>query len=181
MPKQYIVIAKTIWRHWFWILIIIIIILAVYREYLAAIILTVIFIVFFLFSYIPALFFKGRLTRFMKKYYRIEDIIVAKKLKKKINKIREKMFNLSQKQEKKSWLIAFLNKQYIYYHEQTIAKFIELYNKGFTEKEIFEGLLEFELKTRAEVKVITDNLIKLNRLSDREISVKEHKKKQRFA
>ncbi|MFX1322268.1 MAG: hypothetical protein ACFFAQ_11560 [Promethearchaeota archaeon] len=181
MPKKYIVIFKTILRHWFWILVLIIIILAVYQEYVAAIVITVIFIVFFILSYIPALFFKTRLTRIMKKYYRVEDIIVAKKLKKKVNKIREKMFDLSQKQEKKNWLITFLNKQYIYYHEQTIAKFLELYNKGFTEKEIFEGLLEFELKTRAEVKSITDSLIRLNRLSDREISVKEHKEKQRFA
>lgn len=117
----------------------------------------------------------------MKKYYRIEDTIIAKKLKKKINKIREEMFDLSQKQEKKNWLITFLNKQYIYYHEQSIAKFMELYNKGFSEKEIFEGLQEFELKTRAEVKIIAENLIKLNRLNEREISVKEHREKQRFA
>ena len=117
----------------------------------------------------------------MKKYYRIEDTIVAKKLKKKINKIREEMFDLSQKQEKKNWLITFLNKQYIYYHEQTIAKFMELYNKGFSEKEIFEGLQDFELKTRVEVKSITESLIRLNKLSEREVSVKEHKEKQRFA
>jgi len=181
MPKKYIVIFKTIGRHWFWILVLVIIILAIYGEYIAAIVLSVIFLVFFLLSYIPALFFKNRLSRLMKKYYRIEDTILARKLKKKINKIREEMFDLSQKQEKKNWLIAFLNKQYIYYHEQTIAKFMELYNKGFTEKEIFEGLQEFELKTRAEVKMIAENLIKLNRLSEREISVKEHREKQRFA
>jgi hypothetical protein len=181
MPKKYIVIAKSIWRHWFWILVLIIIILAVYQEYIAAIIISVVFIVFFLLSYIPPLFFKNRLKRLMKKYYRIEDIIVARKSNKKINKIREKMFDLSQKQEKKNWLITFLNKQYIYYHEQTIAKFIELYNKGFSEKEIFEGLQEFELKTRVEVKIITESLIKLKRLSEREISVKEHKEKMRFA
>ncbi|MFX0043442.1 MAG: hypothetical protein ACFE8L_11060, partial [Candidatus Hodarchaeota archaeon] len=124
MPKKYIVIAKTIWRHWFWILVIVIIILAIYRQYLAAIIISVIFIAFFLLSYIPTIFFKKRLTRVLKKYYRIEDTIVAKMLKKKVNKIREDMFDLSQKQEKKNWLITFLNKQYIFYHEQTIAKFM---------------------------------------------------------
>ena len=181
MPKKYIVIFKTIARNWFWILVAIIIILAINREYIAAIVLSVIFIAFFLLSYIPALFFKNRLTRLMKKYYRIEDTIVAKKLKKKINKVREEMFELSQKLEKKKWLIIFLNKQYIFYHEETITKFMELFNKGFSEKEIFEGLQEFELKTRAEVKNITENLVKLNRLNEREISVKEHRKKQRFA
>lgn len=181
MPKKYVVIFKTIGRHWFWILVLIIIILAIYTEYIAAIVLSVIFLVFFLLSYIPALFFKNRLKRLMKKYYRIEDTIIAKKLKKKISKIREEMFDMSQKQEKKNWLITFLNKQYIYYHEQTIAKFMELYNKGFSEKEIFEGLQDFELKTRVEVKSITESLIKLNKLSERDVSVKEHKKKQRFA
>ncbi|MFX1410204.1 MAG: hypothetical protein ACFFA6_07620 [Promethearchaeota archaeon] len=181
MPKKYIVILKTIARNWFWILVVIIIILAILREYLTAIILSVIFIAFFLLSYIPALFFKNRLTRLMKKYYRIEDTILAKKLKKKINKVREEMFELSQKLEKKKWLIIFLNKQYIFYHEETIAKFMELFNKGFSEKEIFEGLQEFELKTRAEAKTITETLVKLNRISEREISVKEHREKQRFA
>ncbi|MFX1315336.1 MAG: hypothetical protein ACFE9T_05695 [Promethearchaeota archaeon] len=181
MPKKYMIILKTIARNWFWILVAIIIILAIYQEYLAAIILSAIFIAFFLLSYIPSLFFKNRLTRLMKRYYRIEDTIVAKKLKKKINKVREEMFELSQKLEKKKWLIIFLNKQYIFYHEETIAKFMELFDKGFSEKEIFEGLQEFEIKTRAEVKTITENLVKLNRVSEREISVKEHREKQRFA
>jgi len=40
---------------------------------------------------------------------------------------------------------------------------------------------EFKIETRAEIKAIQDLLIKLDRLDDREVSVKEHKEKQRFA
>lgn len=90
------------------------------------------------------------------------------------------MFELSQKQEKKDWLITFLNKQYIFYHEKTIAKFEEVYNKGFSEKEILDNLKDYKVTTRTEIKAIKDSLVKLNRLSERKISVKEHKDKQRF-
>ena len=116
----------------------------------------------------------------MKKFYKIEDELIARKFKKPLQKIQDEMFELSQKQEKKEWLIAFLNKQYIFYHEKTIAKFEEVYNKGFSEKEILDNLKDYKVTTRAEIKAIKDSLVKLNRLSERVISVKEHKDKQRF-
>jgi hypothetical protein len=138
-------------------------------------------LVLFVLSYIPRLFFKRKLNNFLNKFYKIEDELVARKFKKPLQKIQDDMFELSQKQEKKDWLITFLNKQYIFYHEKTIAKFKEAYNKGFTEKEILDNLKDFKVATRAEIKIIKETLIKLNRLSEREISVKEHKDKQRFA
>ena len=116
----------------------------------------------------------------MKNLYKIEDDTIAKKFNKPISKIREDMFELSQDQEKKKWLIIFLNKQYIRYHQDTIQAFKESYNKGFTEKEILDNLKEYKVETRAEIKAIKDSLIKLNRLSEREVTVKEHKEKQRF-
>jgi hypothetical protein len=180
MPKKYVIFFKTIGRNWFFLPVVIIVILAIYQQFIPAIVLSAIFLVLFLLSYIPALFFKNRLTRSMKKYYRIDDVTLSRKLEKKVEKIREEMFQLSQNQESKSWLIVFLNKQYIFYHENTIEKFKELYNEGYTEKEVFDKLVEYELKTRAEVKAILENLIRLNRISEREISVKEHLDKQRF-
>ncbi len=137
-------------------------------------------LVLFLLSFIPTLLFKRKLNKFLKKFYKIEDELVARKFKKTLQKIQDEMFELSQKQEKKDWLITFLNKQYIFYHEKTIAKFEEVYNKGFSEKEILDNLQEFKVTTRAEIKAIKDTLVKLNRLSEREISVKEHKDKKRF-
>ncbi|MHA2474341.1 MAG: hypothetical protein ACXAES_14035, partial [Promethearchaeota archaeon] len=78
------------------------------------------------------------------------------------------------------WLIVFLNKQSIYYHEETIQAFKDAYNKGYSEKEILDALNDYKITTRAEIKLIKDTLVKLIRLSDRDISVKEHKEKQRF-
>ncbi len=180
MPKKYIVIAKTIGRKWFLILVVIIIIVVIYSR-IAAIWISGITLVLFILSYIPKLFFKNKIQKFMKKFYKIEDEIIARKFKKRIEVIRDELFELSQNQEKKKWLIAFLNKQYIFYHEETIVKFSEVYNKGFSEKEILDNLKEYKITTRAEIKIIKESLVKLNRLNDREISVKEHREKQRFA
>ena len=117
----------------------------------------------------------------MKKFYKIEDELIARKLKTSIKKIREELFNLSQNQQKRKWVIIFLNKQYIRYHQDTIEAFKDVYNKGYNEKEMLDNLKEFKIDTRAEIKAIQEILIKLDRLDDREISVKEHKDKQRFA
>ncbi|MFX0142787.1 MAG: hypothetical protein ACFE9C_01820 [Candidatus Hodarchaeota archaeon] len=179
MPKKYIVIIKTIGRKWFLFIVAVILIVAIY-DTIVAIWMSGITLVLFLLSYIPRLLFKRKLNKFLKKFYKIEDDLIARKFKKPLQKIQDDMFELSQKQEKKNWLIVFLNKQYIFYHEKTIAKFEEVYNKGFTEKEILDNLKDFKVTTRAEIKVIKDSLVKLDRLSEREISVKEHKDKQRF-
>ncbi|MHA2035407.1 MAG: hypothetical protein ACW98X_03175 [Promethearchaeota archaeon] len=180
MPKKYIVFLKTIGRKWFAFLIIAIIVITFFNP-IAAIWMAVITIILFVLSYIPRLFFKNKLHKFMKGFYKIEDELIARKLKKSLEKVREEMFELSQSQEKKNWLIVFLNKQYIFYHHETIQAFKEVYNKGFTEKEILDNLKDYKVNTRMEIKAIKDGLIKLERLSEREISVKEHKEKQRFA
>jgi hypothetical protein len=116
----------------------------------------------------------------MKTYYRIDDKTIARKMGSPLQKIREKMFNLSQKQAKKNWLIIFMNKQYFFYHQHTIDGFMELYNKGYGDKELLEELNEFELESKVEIKLITETLIKYERLSDREISVEERRKQERF-
>jgi len=179
LPKKYIVVIKTIGRKWFIILVIIILIVAIYSP-IAAIWMSGITLILFFMSYIPEMFFKRKLNKFMKKYYKIEDELLARKFNKPLQKIQDIMFDLSQKQEKKVWLITFLNKQYVYYHEKSMQKFEEVYNKGYSEKEILDNLKDYKITTRAEIKVIKDTLVKLNRLKEREISVKEHKEKQRF-
>jgi hypothetical protein len=180
MPKKYIVFFKTIGRKWFLFLVLIIIITAIFDP-IVAIWMAAITIILFIISYIPRLFFKNKLHRFIKGFYKIEDELISRKLKKPLAKVREEMFELSQNQAKKNWLIVFLNKQYIFYHQETIQAFKEVYNKGFTEKEILDSLKEFKVNMRGEIKAIKDTLIKLERLSEREVSVKEHKEKQRFA
>ncbi|MFX1573248.1 MAG: hypothetical protein ACFFB0_10910 [Promethearchaeota archaeon] len=179
MPKKYIVFFKTIGRKWFLFLIIIIIIVAIYNP-IAAIWMTGITLILFFLSYIPGILFKKKLLKFMNKFFKIEDELIARTLKKPLKRIQEYMFDFSQKQDKKKWLIVFLNKQYIFYHQKTIQAFMDLFKKGYSEKEILDNLTDYKIDIRAEVKAIKDTLIKLKRISEREISVKERYEKQRF-
>ena len=151
-----------------------------WKDLSVAIIVTIIFIVLLVLSYIPKIYFSQKLKKFMFNYYRIEDKTIAKELGRTLSDVQEKMFNIWQKQGYKDWLIIFLNKHYIFYHELTIEKFKEFYKKGFADKEILGKLKEYDIETRAEVKSIEDSLIKYNRLTKREISVKEHRDKERF-
>ena len=97
MPKKYIVIAKTIGRKWFLILVVIIIIVAIYSP-IVAIWMSGITLVLFLLSYVPKLFFINKLNKFMKKFYKIEDELIARKFNKPIEVIRDELFELSQNQ-----------------------------------------------------------------------------------
>jgi hypothetical protein len=180
MPKKYIVILKTIGRKWFLILVVVIIIIFFITP-VAAIWMTIITIILYLLSYIPELFFSRRLMRFMLKFYSLDDKTIARKLKRPLDKIQEKLFILSQKQERKNWLIIYLNKKYFFYNEKAIESFKEFYSKGLGEKEILEKLINYNIKTRAVIKTIEETLIKNNRLKERETSVKEFREKERYS
>lgn len=124
-----------------------------------------IFLTGFILSYIPSLSSKRRLIKILNQYDKIEDKFVAKKLDRSVSKIRSQMHNLSKRQKHKKWLIVFLNKRYIYYSQDTIEKFLHLYENGFHEKKILETMKKkSELKTRAEIKAIEDALTNSKRL-----------------
>ena len=179
MPEKLTVLLKSIGRRWFLFLIIIIIIVAIfYLE--VGIWMAGITLVLYVLSYIPNLIFGNKLKRFLKTHDTIDDKTIANTLQRKYEEIQEKLFKLAQKQKKKSWLIVFLNKRYIFYSDKTITKFNELYNNGFGEKEILEALQKYKVNTRAEIKSIEETLIKNDRLTEREISVKEFRDRKRF-
>ena len=185
MPKKYVIFYKRILRLWFLFLIAGILIVALYEyekfeRFYGAIIITIVSLVVLIVLYLRSLMFTRKLLKLMKTYYRIDNKTIARKMGSPLQKIREKMFNLSQKQAKKNWLIIFINKQYFFYHQQTIDGFMELYNKGYGDKELLEELNEFELESKAEIKLITETLIKYERLGEREISVEERRKQERF-
>ncbi len=163
MPKKYIVYIKTLWRSWFIFLVIIILITAIYNP-ITAIILTIITIVLFVLSFVPSFFFKNRLLRFLKKYGRIEEKDVIKEFLKDSNKIKTSIFKLSQQQMNKNWLIIFLENHYIFYHEDIVNKFKDYYHQKLGEKEIFEKMNKLEIKTRAEIKIITETLERNGRI-----------------
>ena len=179
MPEKLTVILKSIGRKWFLILILIIAVVAIFNLQ-AGIWMTGITLILYGLSYIPNLFFSNKLKRFLKNQTTIDDKTISKHFKRKYEEIQERLFELSQKQRKKNWLIIFLNKQYFFFNTLTVAKFKELYNKGFGEKEILERLKKFKVNTRAEIKAIEETLIKHDRLAEREISVKQYREKQRY-
>lgn len=157
MVKKYIKIAKRIWRLWFLILIAIIIVVAI-NNLLAAIILTIITLILFVASYIPSFFFKTRLIRYLKDYYRITEDEINQRFNDKQEKVRKILFELFQNQEEKDWLIILLNNSYIFYNSDMVEKYKEFHEKGYGEKKIFNLLQKVNMETRAEVKEIKNTL-----------------------
>ena len=121
--KKSKVIFKSITKYWFYIGIIIIIIIAIlYLDF--AIWLTIIGVVLCIISFIPSLFFEKNIVKLMENYYKIEDEMIAQELKRPLEKVQEKMYDLAQSQGNKAWLIVYLNKRYIFYHQEIVKKFI---------------------------------------------------------
>jgi len=179
MPNKIIVFFKRVGRNWF-LIFLIAVIFVFFIEPILAIWLVGIAIILYLLSYLPNLFFKRSFKAKMMEYYMIEEDTIAYKMKKPLRKIREELFKLSQKQRKKPYLIVYLDNRYIYFHEESVNKFNELYKKGFGEKEILEGMKKYDLQTKSEVKCILNTLKKFNRLPEREISVKEYRDKDTY-
>ncbi|MFX0012551.1 MAG: hypothetical protein ACFE9R_19720 [Candidatus Hermodarchaeota archaeon] len=180
MPGKFVKTLKTIGRKWFIILVIVILIVFIFNQ-LAAIIITIITIVLFALSYIPTLIFYKKFDNFLNDVESIDDKMAARKLKRPIAQIQQRMYKLSKKQSKKETLIVFSNRHYCYYSERVIAAFKTYYNKGLGEKEVLEKLTRFDIKTRTEIKIIEETLIKHDRLDERKVSVKEYRDKQRYS
>ncbi|MBY9003956.1 MAG: hypothetical protein KGD73_08295 [Candidatus Lokiarchaeota archaeon] len=179
MLEKFKVILLSFRKYWILIVAFIILIISFYNL-ITAIWITVIVIVIYLITDVPSLIFSVKFKKFIKEYKSIDDKTISKLLKKPLKKIQDQMFLMSINQKKKEWLIIFLNKQYIFFNVNTIEAFTKLYNVGLGEKEILEKLINFKVMTRAQVKLIEETLIKNNRLSQRETSVKEYREKQRF-
>ncbi|GAG62926.1 unnamed protein product [marine sediment metagenome] len=180
MPGKFVKTLKTIGRKWF-IFLIVVIIIIFFFEQIAAIIITIITIILFGISYVPTLMFSKKLNKFLSNINVIEDKSVARRLKRPLSQVQEKMYKLSKDQNKEDWLITFYNGHYSFYNEKVIKKFKNFYNKGLGEKEILEQLKNFEINTRAEVKAIEETLVNNDRLEGRKVSVKEYRDKKRYS
>jgi len=180
MPGKFVKALKTIGRKWF-IFLIVVIIIIFFFEQIAAIIITIITIILFGISYVPTLMFSKKLNKFLSNINVIEDKSVARRLKRPLSQVQEKMYKLSKDQNKEDWLITFYNGHYSFYNEKVIKKFKNFYNKGLGEKEILEQLKNFEINTRAEVKAIEETLVNNDRLEGRKVSVKEYRDKKRYS
>ena len=173
------IIIKSLRKYWILIVALIIFLIAFYNL-VAAIWITVIVIVIYLITDVPSLIFSIKFKKFIKEFYAIDDKTIANLLKKPLKKMQERLFLMSLNQKAKDWLIIYINKQYVFFNEKTIKAFNILYKKGLGEKEILEKMTKFNVKTRAQVKLIEETLIKNNRLVQRKLSVKEYREQQRF-
>lgn len=180
MPGKFVKTLKTIGRKWFIFLVVVILIVFIFNP-LAAIIITIITIVLFALSYVPTLLFYKKFNNFLNEVDSIDDRTAAKKLKRPLAQIQERMHHLSKKQSKRFSLIIYSNGHYKYYNENIINSFKTYYKKGLGEKEVLEKLKRFDIETRTEIKIIEETLIKHDRLEDRKISVKEYRDKQRYS
>lgn len=180
MPGKFVKALKTIGRKWFIFLIVIILIVFYFNQF-AAIIITIITIILFGISFVPTLLFSKKLNKFLSDINVIEDKSVARRLKRPLSQVQEKMYKLSKNQNKKDWLITFYNGHYSFYNEKVIKKFKVFFNKGLGEKEILGQMKNFEINTRAEIKAIEDTLVNNDRLEVRKVSVKEYRDKKRYS
>ena len=170
---------KAIKKYWIFIFAVIVIAIA-FTNLSIAIWITLIAIIVYLASWIPSIIFSRNFKKIMKGYKTFDDITIAKKIGKPLNKVQEHMFILSQKQTNKDWVIIYINKHYQFYNESIIKKYKKLYNNGLGEKEILENFNESYIKTRPEVKAIEETLIRTDRIDERSISVKEYRDKKRY-
>ncbi|MFW9828278.1 MAG: hypothetical protein ACFFEY_11855 [Candidatus Thorarchaeota archaeon] len=155
-----------------WAFLIVSIIIIFLFNKLLAIWVTLVLLVLAIIVYIYSLTFKRKIIRTIQKYNRITDTDIAEELNSRIEKIRDKLAKLHKHQKKRIGLFVFLNSRYIFYNDETINEFKQLYSKGLKEKEILENLKKsIDIKTRAEVKVIKDTLINHKKLEKKDIEI----------
>lgn len=124
------------------------------------------FFLIYLVSYLITLSSKRRLLRLINLNLIISDKEIADKIKRPLDEIRKTLLTLSKNQKNKKWLIVFLNNRYIFLNEKGVENFIQLYERGYSEKKILESLQnEMGIRSRAEVRAIQTTLANHKRLN----------------
>lgn len=153
-------------KHFVFYFFLLIIVLIFFINRIAGIWLAGSFFVIYFLSYLVSQSSKRRLLRSIRNYLIISDKEIAAKLNRPLEDIKSILFSLSKNQRKKKWLIAFLNKRYLFLNEQAVKHFELLYYKGYNEKKILESLQhKMRIKSRAEVKAIVTTLTDHNRIT----------------
>jgi hypothetical protein len=144
----------------------IILILYFYNQLVGIFLASLVFVVYLVF-FLISLSSKRRLLREILEYPIISDKEISNKINRPLDDVRNILFSLSKNQEKRKWLIVFLNKRYIFLNENTVNNFKQLYHMGYNEKQILEHLQQnTRIKSRAEVKAIELTLTNQNRLNE---------------
>jgi Ca2+/Na+ antiporter len=163
-----IIFVGIIKKVYFYLVLVVVLIIFLYNQILAIWLATFIFIIYFSVFFITVSS-KKNLLKSLQEYLLISDTEIAKKLQRRVDDIRRDLFSLAKNQKKKKWLIVYLNKRYLFLNMQAVEIFIQLYSRGFNEKQIFENLQpRMNIKSRAEVKAIQNTLANQNRLVNSE-------------
>lgn len=158
-------------KYWFY-LSLFIVVLMFFINSIVSIISVSIFALGLITYYLISSNLKYKLLRYMKQYDLIEDTQISEELTIPLKVVRDVMRSIAKKQKKKEWLVAIINNRSVFYNSIFITKFIDLYNEGLNEKGILNALNEhYSIRSRAEIKVIEDILIKENKLDERDYSV----------
>ena len=159
-----IIFVGIIKKIYFYLVLVVALIIFLYNQILALWLAIFIFIIYFSVFFITVSS-KKNLLKSLQEYLLISDTEIAKKLQRRVDDIRRDLFSLAKNQKKKKWLIVYLNKRYLFLNMQAVEIFIQLYSRGFNEKQIFENLQpRMKIKSRAEVKAIQNTLANQNRL-----------------
>ena len=145
----------------------IILIIYIYNQVVGIFLASLVFVVY-LVSFLISLSSKRSLLRVIRDYPIISDKEISNKLERPLDDVRNILFSLSKNQNKKKWLIVFLNNRYIFLNESAVENFKQLYHMGYNEKKILEHLQrKTRIKSRAEVKAIEHTLANQNRLNNK--------------
>ena len=107
----------------------------------------------------------------MTKYHIIEDHQISEELSVPLEDVRKYMRIIVKKQKKNPWIVACIKHRYVFYNANLIEKFIDLYNDGLNEKNIFNTLIQkFPIKSRAEIKAIEYVLIEQSKIDKRDFT-----------
>jgi len=107
----------------------------------------------------------------MNKYQIIEDHQISEELSVPLEDVRKYMRIIAKKQKKNQWLVVCIKHRCVFYNVNLIEKFIDLYNEGLNEKNIFNTLIQtFPIKSRAEIKAIEDVLIEQGKIEKRDLT-----------
>ncbi|HUS49615.1 MAG TPA: hypothetical protein VMZ91_05585 [Candidatus Paceibacterota bacterium] len=107
----------------------------------------------------------------MNKYQIIEDHQISEELSVPLEDIRKYMRMIAKKQKKNQWVIVCIKPRCVFYNANLIDTFIDLYNDGLNEKNIFNNLIQkFPIKSRAEIKAIEDVLIQHDKIDKRDFT-----------
>ena len=149
----------------FYLILGILILIFIFNQILA-IWLTGSFFIIYLALYLTTHTLKRRILKSIQEYSIISDKEIADMLERPLEDVRKVLSSLSKNQNKKKWLIVFLNKRYIFLNENGVENFKNLYRQGYSEKKILEDLQQImNIKTRAEVKAIELTLANHDRLN----------------